>query len=99
MSTEIRFVYWNYELFKTCDKLFDVELYCNINTAQFLGTLYSMPFKYGEYSYNKVSFMVVDSTGLRWLYRTDDLIVGIPEEIYSLFSDLKLIDFKITKII
>jgi hypothetical protein len=37
----------------------------------------------------------VDPKGINRIYLSSEIILGVPEELFNLFSDLKLIDFSI----
>ena len=43
--------------------------------------------------YNEKYFMVADLKGVNRIYSISEIILGVPEELFNLFSDLKPIDF------
>ena len=40
--------------------------------------------------------MIADSKGVNRIYSISEIILGVPEELFNLFSDLKPIDFLIS---
>jgi len=87
----IKYIYWNRDLYKTYEGLFDIQVFYKGGPCTLLGIPSHL-----KHSYNEKYFMVVDLKGVNRIYSISEIILGVPEELFNLFSDLKSIDFLIS---
>lgn len=86
----IKYIYWNHDLYKTYRGLFDIQVFYKDGHYALLRIPSNL-----KQSYNEKYFKVVDPKGINRIYLSSEIILGVPEELFNLFSDLKLIDFSI----
>lgn len=97
-----RFIHWNYSLLKAYENLFNIRVFHVTNlfrtlNYQLKGHLWEIPSDL-KHLYNKDTFMVIVDAGIHKIYPTSEIILGIPNELFDIFSNLKPISFKIITI-
>ena len=90
----IHFILWNYNLFKNYKELFNIQVYHRPTNNLLRGSVYRVPSDLKCF-YDKERFMVLDSSGVYRIWPVSEIILKIPEELFSIFSDLKPINFSI----
>ncbi len=90
MVVERKYIYWNHDLYKTYEGLFDIQIFYRDGLCALLRIPSNL-----KHSYNEKYFMVADLKGVNRIYSISEIILGVPEELFNLFSDLKPIDFLI----
>lgn len=89
------FVYWNTACFKKFENIFDIKVYLRLGDP---AVLFNLPLQTPHsYSPGYLVFNHSDSP-VTHMYKTEDLILDVPQELYELLSDLQKINFKIYKI-
>lgn len=91
------FVYWNTSCFKKYKNLFDIKVYLRLGEP---AALFNLP-QQGvscQYSSGYLILKPDQDSPVTHMYKTEDLILEVPQELYELLSDLQKINFKIYKI-
>ena len=84
----IKYIYWNHDLYKTYEGLFDIQVFYKDGPCSLLRLPSNL-----KHSYNEKYFMVMDLKGFNRIFPISKIILGVHEELFNLFSDLKPIDF------
>ncbi len=89
------FVYWNTTCFKKYEKIFNLKVYLRLGEP---ANLYNLPLTV-PHSYSSGQLLFNDpNSGVCHIYRTENLILEVPQELFEILSDLQKINFKIYKI-